>query len=179
MITTPNENHQNRPSAMPQAEFLEKFGGVYEHSYWIAKTIYATGLTRGHDTVRGLHGAFKQIVDAADPECKLALLRAHPDLAGKLAVAGELTPESAAEQNSAHLDQCTMAELQEFQSLNGRYTSSFGFPYIFAVRGRKRQEILQNFRSRVANSPDIEFAEAIKQVHKIALFRIETIFQEI
>jgi len=106
------------------------------------------------------------------------LLRAHPDLAGKLAISGELTADSTSEQASAQLDKCTPEEFAEFQSLNDRYKEAFGFPYILAVRGRNRQEILENFRSRVDNTPDTEFAEALKQVHRIALLRIEALFQE-
>lgn len=178
MIDAANENRRYRPSTMPQTEFLDTFGGVYEHSPWIAETAYAAGLTRDHDTVAGLHNAMRQVVDDADQERKLALLQAHPDLAGKLAVAGELTAESTAEQASAQLDQCTTDEFEEFQSLNDRYKSNFGFPFILAVRGRNRQEILQNFRDRVDNTPHAEFAEALKQVHRIALLRIEALFQE-
>jgi 2-oxo-4-hydroxy-4-carboxy-5-ureidoimidazoline decarboxylase len=178
MMDAANENRRFRPSTMLQPEFLEAFGGVYEHSPWIAEAAYTAGLTRDHDTVAGLHSVLRQVVDDADADRKLALLRAHPDLAGKLAVAGELTAESTAEQASAQLDRCTQAEFEEFQSLNDRYKTCFGFPYILAVRGRNRQEILENFRSRVDNAPDVEFAEALKQVHRIALLRIEALFQE-
>lgn len=178
MIDAANENRRYHPSTMLQAEFLEAFGGVYEHSPWIAEAVYAAGLTRDHDTVAGLHDALRQVVDKAGRDLQLALLQAHPDLAGKLAVAGELTAESTAEQASAQLDQCTAEEFEEFQSLNDRYKSAFGFPYILAVRGRNRQEILENFRSRVDNDPAVEFNEALKQVHRIALLRIEALFQE-
>lgn len=178
MIDAANENPRYRPSAMSRDAFLETFGGVYEHSPWIGEAAYAAGLTRDHDTVAGLHNALRNAVENADEERQLALLRAHPDLAGKLAVAGELTEESTAEQASAQLDRCSPEEFEEFQSLNDRYKSAFGFPYILAVRGRNRQEILDNFRSRVDNDPYTEFAEALKQVHRIALLRIEALFQE-
>lgn len=178
MIDAANENPRYRPSTMSREDFLGAFGGVYEHSPWIAEAVYGAGLTRDHDTVAGLHNALRQTVDEADRAPQLSLLQAHPDLAGKLAVAGELTAESTAEQASAQLDQCTAEEFSEFQSLNDRYKSAFGFPYILAVRGRNRQEILENFRNRVDNDPDTEFAEALKQVHRIALLRIEALFQE-
>lgn len=178
MMEAANENPRYRPSTMPQEDFLEVFGGVYEHSQWIAEAAYAAGLTRDQDTVAGLHNVLRATVDEADTDRQLALLQAHPDLAGKLAVAGELTQESTAEQASAQLDQCSAAEFEEFQSLNDRYKSAFGFPYILAVRGRNRQEILENFRGRVDNDPATEFAEALKQVHRIALLRIEALFQE-
>lgn len=178
MIEAANENPRYRPSMMAREDFLEVFGGVYEHSPWIAETAYAAGLTRDQDTVAGLHNALRTAVDGADRDRQLALLQAHPDLAGKLAVGGELTQESTAEQASAQLDQCTAEEFAEFQSLNEKYKSSFGFPYILAVRGRNRQGILENFRNRVDNDPDTEFTEALKQVNRIALLRIEALYQE-
>ena len=173
-----NENRRYMPSHMTQEDFMDVFGGVYEHTPWIAEAVYAAGLTGSQDTVAGLHDYLRTNVDDADDEKKLALLRAHPDLAGKLAISGELTADSTSEQASAQLDKCTPEEFAEFQSLNDRYKETFGFPYILAVRGRNRQEILENFRSRVDNTPDTEFAEALKQVHRIALLRIEALFQE-
>jgi 2-oxo-4-hydroxy-4-carboxy-5-ureidoimidazoline decarboxylase len=173
-----NENRRYMPSHMTQEDFMDVFGGVYEHTPWIAEAVYAAGLTGSQDTVAGLHDSLRTNVDNADDEKKLALLRAHPDLAGKLAISGELTADSTSEQASAQLDKCTPEEFAEFQSLNDRYKEAFGFPYILAVRGRNRQEILENFRSRVDNTPDTEFAEALKQVHRIALLRIEALFQE-
>ncbi len=173
-----NENRRYMPSHMTQEDFMDVFGGVYEHTPWIAEAVYAAGLTGSQDTVAGLHDSLRTNVEDADDEKKLALLRAHPDLAGKLAISGELTADSTSEQASAQLDKCTPEEFAEFQSLNDRYKEAFGFPYILAVRGRNRQEILENFRSRVDNTPDTEFAEALKQVHRIALLRIEALFQE-
>ena len=173
-----NENRRYMPSHMTQEDFMDVFGGVYEHTPWIAEAVYAAGLTGSQDTVAGLHDSLRTNVDDADDEKKLALLRAHPDLAGKLAISGELTADSTSEQSSAQLDKCTPEEFAEFQSLNDRYKEAFGFPYILAVRGRNRQEILENFRSRVDNTPNTEFAEALKQVHRIALLRIEALFQE-
>lgn len=173
-----NENRRYMPSHMTQEDFMDVFGGIYEHTPWIAEAVYAAGLTGSQDTVAGLHDSLRTNVDNADDEKKLALLRAHPDLAGKLAISGELTADSTSEQASAQLDKCTPEEFAEFQSLNDRYKEAFGFPYILAVRGRNRQEILENFRSRVDNTPDTEFAEALKQVHRIALLRIEALFQE-
>lgn len=173
-----NENRRYMPSRMTRDDFMDVFGGVYEHSPWIAEAVYADGLTGTQDTVAGLHNSLRTATDDADDDRKLALLRAHPDLAGKLAVSGELTAESTSEQASAQLDKCTPEEFTEFQSLNDRYKDTFGFPYILAVRGRNRQEILKNFRTRVDNDAETEFAEALKQVHRIALLRIEALFQE-
>ena len=178
MMEPANENRRSRPSEMTIEEFLDAFGGVYEHSSWIAEDVFEDGLTRGHDTIAGLHDALRNVVDDAGKDKQLSLLRAHPDLAGKLAVSGELTADSTAEQASAQLDKCTPEEFDEFRSLNDTYKGKFRFPYILAVRDRNRSEILRNFRTRVNNSPDTEFAEALKQVHRIALLRIETLMQE-
>ena len=178
MTEPAHESRWPQPSRMERPTFLDTFGGVYENSSWIAEEVFSAGLTEDHDAIAGLHGALRDVVDNADRKKQFTLLRAHPDLAGKLAIAGALTAESAAEQASAHLNQCTPEEFDEFQFLNSRYKNAFGFPYILAVRGRNRQEILQNFRSRVSNDADSEFTEALKQVHRIALLRLESIFQE-
>ena len=127
MIEAANENPRYRPSTMTRDEFLDTFGGVYEHSPWIAEAAYSDGLTRDQDSVAGLHGVLRAAVDGADRDRQLV---------------------------------------------------AFGFPYILAVRGRTRQEILDNFRNRVNNDPEGEFREALKQVHRIALLRIEALFQE-
>jgi len=148
--------------------YLRRFGGVYEHSEWVAEKAFDMGPPAPED----LPAVMRQIVEAAGHEAQLELLRAHPDLAGKLAKTGALTHESTAEQASAGLDQCTEAEFAEFMSLNEHYKARFGFPYILAVRGRHRTEILENFRSRVDNTPEVEFREALDQVHQIAALRL-------
>ena len=152
--------------------YLRRFGGVYEHSEWVAEKAFDMGPPAPED----LPAVMRQIVEDAGYEAQLALLRAHPDLAGKLAKTGALTNESTSEQASAGLDQCTEAEFAEFTELNDRYKARFGFPYILAVRGRHRSEILANFRSRVDNTPEVEFREALDQVHQIAALRFETLF---
>lgn len=170
---------QNKPSKMSRADFIACFGGVYEHSPWIAEAVWdlepAPDMTAGQDTADGIHQAFKMVVDQADREPKLALLRAHPDLAGKLAIQGGLTTESTSEQAAADLGNCTPEEFAEFQDLNDRYKAKFGFPFILAVRGYKRSEILDVFRQRIENSAEAEFATAINQVHRIARLRLEEI----
>lgn len=161
------------PAAMSRDAFVAAFGGVYEHSAWVAERAWDKGLGEETATPGGLSGILHAEVVAAGREPQLALLRAHPDLAGKLALAGGLTAESTAEQAGAGLDQCTPEELAEFQSLNDRYKARFGFPYILAVKGRHRTQILENFRARVDNDPEVEFAEALDQVRRIALLRLE------
>jgi OHCU decarboxylase len=113
-----------------------------------------------------------RVVETVGRDRQLALLRAHPDLAGRLAVAGGLTASSSAEQASAGLDRCTPAEFARFQALNAAYREKFGFPFIMAVRGRSRTEILAAFERRVANDAETEFATALAEVHKIALLRL-------
>ncbi|NQV98439.1 MAG: 2-oxo-4-hydroxy-4-carboxy-5-ureidoimidazoline decarboxylase [Rhodospirillales bacterium] len=160
------------PAGMERDSFLAAFGGIYEHSRWIAEQVWDGGLDGSHNTVAGLHAAMQEQIDIAGHEPQLALLRAHPDLAGKLAVSGQLTRESTGEQASAGLDQCSADEFAAFQLLNDRYKQKFGFPFILAVKGRSRAEILDNFRLRVDLDPVDEFAEALSQVHQIALLRL-------
>lgn len=104
---------------------------------------------------------------------KLKLIRAHPDLAGKAAIAGELTQESSDEQKSAGIDRCTPGEYDRFQSLNAEYKSRFGFPFVMAVRNSNRGEILEAFARRLENDSDAELAIAIAEIHKIARMRLE------
>ena len=160
------------PSEMTQARFVEAFGGVYEHSPWVAEQAFANGLDAQGDSAEVLARLMGAIVDASPANAKLKLLRAHPDLAGKLAVAGQLTVESRSEQAGSGLDQCSPEELEKFQQLNSAYTSKFGFPFIIAVSGYQRAEILSIFEKRLGNAPEDEFAEAIAQVHRIARLRI-------
>ena len=160
------------PTDLSREHFIDIFGGVYERSEWIAEQAWDTGLVSRHNSIEGLHSILKAIVDEAGHAPQLALLRAHPDLAGKLAVSGELTKESAGEQVSAGLDQCSEQEFKAFQSNNTKYKEKFGFPYIFAVKGRNRAEILENFSQRVDLDVADEFEVAVSHVHQIALLRL-------
>jgi OHCU decarboxylase len=112
------------------------------------------------------------VLAGADREAKFALIRAHPDLAGKAAVAGDLTADSASEQAGAGLDRCSPEEFARFQDLNAAYKGKFGFPFIIAVRGLGRTEILDAFERRIANDPEAEFATAIEQINRIARMRL-------
>lgn len=158
---------------LSKAAFLRTYKGVYESSPWIAKMAWRAGIPLDEPAV--IAGIMRNTVEQADRQTQLELLRAHPDLAGRLALRNELTPDSSSEQRSAGLDQCSPEELAEFQDLNARYRNKFGFPFIIAVRGRKRTEILAAFRDRVGNDVETEFREALNQVHQIARFRIEQI----
>lgn len=170
---------ENVPSAMSKQEFVNIFGGVYERSRWIAEAVWELNpdskLFAGQDTAVGIHKAFRSVLDQADHDAKLALLQAHPELAGKLAIQEELTAESTSEQASAGLGNCTEEEFAAFQELNRRYKEKFGFPFILAVRGYDRSEILEIFRRRLVNDLETEFETALEQVHRIALLRLRDI----
>lgn len=161
-----------RPSTLSRAAFVEAYGGIYEHSPWVAETVHDAGLGDA-DAPDALASRMAAVVDAASDAAKLTLLRAHPELAGKLAVAGALTAQSTSEQAGAGLDQCTAEEFAEFTRLNDSYTARFGFPFIIAVASLDRQAILEAFRVRVDNNAELEFETALKQVHRIARFRLE------
>ena len=111
----------------------------------------------------------------AKKEKKIALLRAHPDLAGKLAINNDLTAASQSEQSNADLSNCSPEEFDLFKTLNTRYNKKFGFPFILAVRGYHRVKILEIFKNRINNDIESEFDEAMKQVHRIALLRLKDI----
>ena len=151
-------------------EFVSHFGGIYEHSSWVASETFDS---TNDLSVEELAKLFADCVDAAPYERRLALICAHPDLAGKAAVAGELTFASTAEQQSAGIDQCTAEEFEQFQALNERYKDKFGFPFVMAVRDSNRHEILAAFEARIGNDPDTEFETAISEIHKIARLRLE------
>ena len=122
------------PHHLSRADFIEAFGGIYEHSPWVAERLFDAGLTARDADPASLARRMAEIVDAAGYEKQMALLCANPELAGKLAIAGSLTAESTAEQASAKLDQCNAAEFAAFQDLNDRYSKKFGHPFIIAVR---------------------------------------------
>ncbi len=157
---------------------MEKFGSVYEHSPWIALEAFRLGLTDAHDGASGLAQAMASVVNAAPDTTKLELLRAHPDLAGRVAQRGELTASSVEEQSGAGLDQCSAEEFSLFQELNDRYTAKFGFPFIIAARDHERADILHMFEERAGNSIEDEFAEALRQVNRIAFLRIGLILED-
>ena len=156
---------------MSREAFVEQFGGVYEHSPWVADQCFdtAAGATRD-EQVR----LFAQCVDSADYDTKLTLIRAHPDLAGRAAVRGKLTAESTEEQSSAGIDQCTDEEYARFVSLNDAYKEKFGFPFIMAVKNSNRHKILAAFAERINNNSAAEFETAMREIHKIARLRMET-----
>ncbi len=162
-----------RPSEMKKKTFVEAYGGIFEHSPWIAEGAHALELGPAHDSAVGLHNALARVFRSADDAARLGVLTAHPDLAGKLAQAKRLTAESTSEQASAGLDALTDEERARFTELNTRYTETFGFPFIIAVRDHDKVSILAAFETRLGNDRDAEFAEACHQVERIALHRLK------
>lgn len=156
---------------MDLEKFVARYGGVYEHSPWVAEQV-AT-LAADIDDVAQLAALMADCVDNASTEKQLALIRAHPDLAGRAQIAGELTEASTSEQASAGLDRCSKLEYERFQALNDAYKEKFGFPFVMAVRGRTRTEILEAFSMRLQNDYDEEFETALVEIHKIARLRLE------
>ena len=161
-----------RPSQMSRDAFVSAFGGIFEHSAWIAERTHERELGPAHDTALGLHSALARVFRSASAAERLGVLTAHPDLAGKLAQAKRLTAESTAEQAGAGLDALTDEERATFTELNAAYTAKFGFPFIIAVRDNTKASILSAFRRRIENDRAREFAEACRQVERIAELRL-------
>ena len=160
------------PSSMNREDFVAAFGDIYEHSAWLAKSAYDKGLDSSHDHIENLHQLMADILLGADQQAQLDLINAHPDLAGKAAVRGELTEASTNEQAGAGISECNEEEFQRFTKLNDAYKAKYGFPFIMAVKGSNRYQILDAFEQRIHNSNDEEFERALKEINKIALFRL-------
>jgi OHCU decarboxylase len=164
-----------RPSQMDRDLFIARFGGVYEHSPWVAERAFDLELGAAHDRPAGLSNAMARAFRRASGQERLAVLRAHPDLAGKLATAKRLTAESTSEQSSAGLDALTDIEHAHFTALNAAYTDKHGFPFIIAVRDHDKPEILAAFERRLTQDNPTEFAEACSQVERIARLRLNSL----
>ncbi|MEL0624125.1 2-oxo-4-hydroxy-4-carboxy-5-ureidoimidazoline decarboxylase [Marinomonas arenicola] len=166
----------NKPSALNEHEFIQHYKDIYEHSSWVANAawqhIQRCPRVADFDRRSALQALLYEIVESRDYEVKLALLRSHPDLAGKAALSGELTPSSTSEQAGVGLDQCTPAELARFTEYNNAYKAAFDFPFIMAVKGATKAQVLSAFESRINNNASQEFQTAMSQVHKIAAFRL-------
>jgi 2-oxo-4-hydroxy-4-carboxy-5-ureidoimidazoline decarboxylase len=157
-------------NALSADGFLAAFGDVAEHSPWVAERAAARRPFQSRDA---MVDAFAAAVAEAPREARLALIRAHPDLAGRAAIAGEMAEDSKREQKGAGLDRLTPDEFARFTDLNGRYRDRFGFPFIFAVKGATKDMILAAFESRVGADPEAEFETALAQIARIFRFRIE------
>lgn len=163
-----------RPSQTERDAFVAHYGDVYEHSPWVAELAWQDGLTSDHDSPAGLAAAMGEVLRNASPDRQLEVIRAHPDLAGKAALAGELTSDSTREQAGAGLDQCSEQELARFERLNAAYKEKFGFPFVMAVKGSDRYAILDAFDTRLQNDPAEERRTAVEQINRIALLRLES-----
>ena len=157
-------------SAMDRDSFTATLGPVFEHSLWIAGRAWES---RPFATPSALLGAMVAAIRAASPEERLALIRAHPELAGKAARAGAITAESRGEQGGAGLDQLTEAELARFDRLNHAYREKFGFPFVIAVRGLGKAQILDAFERRLRNNRATEMDTAVEQIAKIGRMRLD------
>jgi 2-oxo-4-hydroxy-4-carboxy-5-ureidoimidazoline decarboxylase len=166
------DKFKSPPSTLDRDVFVALYGGVYEHSPHFAENLWPQAAGGALDTLDGLAGALREAVNRSGPDAQLALIRAHPDLADKLRAA-PLTAASSVEQAGAGLDSCTPDELAEFHRLNDAYKAKFGFPFIKAVRGFSRPQILEEFRRRVTNDRQNEFAAALCEIHKIAGLRLK------
>ena len=157
---------------MTRAEFLARYEAIYEASPWVAEAVWPAAEAGRLRYTASLAAAMRTAVDDAPRERRLALIRAHPELAGRAAIAGDMAEASKKEQTGAGLDQCSPEEFAEFQRLNGAYNARFGFPFIIAVKGYDRAVILNEFARRLENDPVMEFDTAIEQIHRIAGFRL-------
>ncbi len=158
---------------MTKQEFIALYGGVYENSPWIAEQLWQQRSQSGGDFTTNLAAEMEAIVRAAGTERQLELIRAHPDLAGRAAVRGALTAASEAEQASAGIDRCSPDQFDLFQRCNERYKRKFGFPFVMAIRGSDRAEILAAFEQRLSNNYAVEFSQALLEIHKIARLRLK------
>jgi len=157
-------------NSMPRDAFETALSGIFEHSPWVARQ---AADARPFASVEALYATMRDIVEQAGMDRQLALINAHPELAGKAAVRGELTAESTREQSGAGLAQCSREEFDRLQRLNAAYREKFGFPFILAVRGYDRAGIIANFEARVNHSREDELRASLEQIYRIARFRLD------
>ena len=163
-----------RLNAAPAEEFVATLGGIYEHSDWVPQRVIGR---RPFAAMEDLKMAMRQAVEDATDEEKLALIRSHPDLAGKLARAGALTDASNHEQAGLGLDRLIDEKYTNFSQKNEIYREKFGFPFIICARLTTQQGVIDSFVKRLGNSREIEVEEALGQIHEIAQLRLEDIFR--
>ena len=164
----------NKINKLSQSEFIKVFANIFENSIWIAEELYKQ---KPFGSFKELSLKMLDIFENANKKKQLITINAHPDLADKTKI-GSLTAESNKEQAGVGLDQCTEEEFEEFKKLNETYKKKFGFPFIYAVKNKSKEEILSNFRQRVSYDISVEFNEAIKQVKKIASLRLNELNKE-
>jgi 2-oxo-4-hydroxy-4-carboxy-5-ureidoimidazoline decarboxylase len=158
-------------SRLSKEEFVARLGGIYEHSPWVAERAFDR---RPFDSTEHLHGAMQDAMLGASRDEQLALIRAHPELLGKLEAA-ELTESSRLEQASAGLDRCTPEQKSRMQALNRAYRDKFGFPFIVAVKGLSWAGIIDRMQARLGHSREAEFETALREIGRIARFRLDAL----
>ena len=163
-------NSIDKFNKLSKPEFISIFGNVFEKTEWIAERCYDS---KPYNNIDELFFKMMEVFEKTEKEKHLEILNAHPNLA----VEKKLTEDSKNEQKSASLNQCNDAEFIEFKKLNEEYKKKFGFPFIIAVKGKNKEEILNSFRQRITNNINSEFEEAKKQVKKIASFRLSEIIK--
>lgn len=159
-------------SALPRADFVARLGDIFEHSPWIAERAWAA---RPFADIDALHAAMVAAVEAAAEDEQLGLICAHPELAGKEAAAGTLTVASTGEQRGAGLDQCSADEIQRLRRLNAAYRERFGFPFVIAVKGLSRYQIMDAVEARLGNDRATEFRTCLAQIARIGRFRLDAL----
>ncbi len=164
----------NKINKLPQSEFIKVFANIFENARWIAEELYKQ---KPFKDFNELSSKIMDIFETSSQEKKLKILKDHPDLGNKTKI-NSLTADSQKEQKNAGLDMCTKEEFNEFKKLNNTY-KKYGFPFILAVEGKNKIEILNNFRKRINSEPQIEFEEAVKQVKKIASLRLKNLISNI
>ena len=163
-------NSIDKFNKLSKPEFISIFGNVFEKTEWIAERCYDS---KPYNNVNELFLKMMEIFQKTEKEKQLEILNAHPNLA----IEKKLTKDSKNEQKNASLNQCNDEEFIEFKKLNEEYKKKFGFPFIIAVKGKNKEEILNSFRQRITNNINLEFEEAKKQVKKIASFRLSEIIK--
>ena len=158
----------NKINKLSKSEFIKIFANIFENTIWIAEKLYNQ---KPFESFEELSLKILDIFETTTKEKKLKILKNHPDLANKAKISS-LTPDSLKEQTDVGLDQCTEQEFNQFKKLNDTY-KKFGFPFIIAVKGKTKAEILNNFAKRIYSDPETEFNEAIKQVKQIASLRLK------
>ena len=161
-------------NALDRGAFVHLLGGIVEHSPWVAEAAWAK---RPFQSIDALHSAMTAALMAAPVENQLAVIRAHPELAGKAAIRGELTADSTIEQGGAGLTQCSPREFARLSALNRAYRARFGFPFVIAVKGLDRAAIIERFAARLEHDRAKEFDEALAQIARIARLRLASLLE--
>ena len=169
MADTGSDRFVARLNRQDEAGFLVEVGALYEHSPWIAALAFPL---RPFADRQALHATMQRIVNQASRARQLGLIRAHPDLAGRLARAGSLGTHSTAEQGSLGLDRLEDGEYERFERLNLAYRARFGFPFVIAVRGHTRASVIAAFEARLRHDPETEIATALDEIGRIAGYRL-------